>query len=169
MFGRRFESAHLHNEATGRWLFYRYMYDCVAPNPLIITALLCFHLALQSYDKLLLFSHLIATLKCCLLLPTIAKHPLYDYLCAMKWYAIRVTYGRERKFCKALEEDGFETFVPAVSNLCFVRTEKEALDAYMTGLGEACPARYMWDKATRNPIIGQGNGRLHKGKPHYGG
>ena len=94
-----------------------------------------------------------ATLKCCLLLPTIAKHPLYDYLCAMKWYAIRVTYGRERKFCKALEEDGFETFVPAVSNLCFVRTEKEALDAYMTVLGEACPARYMWDKATRNPIV----------------
>ena len=37
---RRFESAHLHNEATGRWLFYRYMYDRVVSNPLIVTALL---------------------------------------------------------------------------------------------------------------------------------
>lgn len=84
---------------------------------------------------------------------TIAKHTLYGYLCAMEWYAIRVTYGREKKFCKVLEEKGFETFVPAVSNLCFVKTEKEDLDSYMAGLGDVCPARYIWDKATRKPII----------------
>lgn len=71
----------------------------------------------------------------------------------MKWYAIRVTYGRERKFCEALNDKGFETFVPAVSNLCFVRTVKADLDDYMARLGEACPARYMWDKATHGPII----------------
>ena len=71
----------------------------------------------------------------------------------MKWYAIRVTYGRERKFCEALGEKGFETFVPAFSNLCFVRTVKADLDDYMAGLGEACPARYMWDKAAHCPII----------------
>ena len=71
----------------------------------------------------------------------------------MKWYAIRVTYGRERKFCEALQERGFETFVPAVSNLCFVRTVKAELDEYMYALGEASPARYMWDRATHGPII----------------
>lgn len=71
----------------------------------------------------------------------------------MKWYAIRVTYGREKKFCIALEEKGFETFVPAVSNLCFIKTDKEDLDSYMLGLGEVCPARYIWDKATRKPIV----------------
>ena len=71
----------------------------------------------------------------------------------MKWYAIRVTYGREKKFCEALGQKGFETFVPAVSNLCFVRTLKEDLDGYMAGMGEACPARYIWDRATRSPIV----------------
>jgi len=69
------------------------------------------------------------------------------------WYAIRVTYGREKKFCSALEESGFKTFVPAVSNLCFVRTIKKDLDEYMMSMGEACPARYMWDRAQHRPII----------------
>jgi transcription antitermination factor NusG len=87
------------------------------------------------------------------------------------WFAIRVTYSRELKFCKALNEAGFETFVPmkrkkvekngvtshvmvpAVSNLCFVNTEKPLLDEYMSLLGEANPAHYIWNKATKNPII----------------
>lgn len=69
------------------------------------------------------------------------------------WYAIRVTYGREKKFCAYLAESGFETFVPAVSNLCFVRTTRSSLDSVMLDMGEACPARYMWDRATRKPII----------------
>lgn len=89
----------------------------------------------------------------------------------MSWYAIRVTYGRELKFKQMLEDNGFEVFVPmrnrkveknglktvvtvpAVSNLCFVNTEKTKLDGYMHSLGEACPAHYIWDKATRQPII----------------
>lgn len=87
------------------------------------------------------------------------------------WFAIRVTYGRELKFQTLLNEEGFETFVPmkkktieragkktvvlapAVSNLCFVNTEKPELDALMHSMGEACPAHYIWDKATRHPII----------------
>jgi len=89
----------------------------------------------------------------------------------MSWYAIRVTYGRELKFKKLLEEEGFECFVPmrrkkvekdgkqvivtvpAVSNLCFVNTDKPVLDQFMSDLGEACPAHYIWDKASRKPII----------------
>ena len=27
------------------------------------------------------------------------------------------------------------------------------LDDYMSGMGEACPARYIWDRATRKPIV----------------
>lgn len=87
------------------------------------------------------------------------------------WYAIRVTYGRELKFQKMLQEAGFETFVamsrkkvvkngqqvtvmaPAVSNLCFVNTEKSVLDEFMKSMGEACPARYIWDKATGKPTV----------------
>lgn len=88
-----------------------------------------------------------------------------------KWYAIRVTYSRELKFQTQLREAGFETFVPmcrkkverngktqvvivpAVSNLCFVKTTRELLRDYMYSLGEACPAHFIWNKATRNPIV----------------
>jgi len=87
------------------------------------------------------------------------------------WYALRVTYGRELKFQTMLKEAGFETFVPmkkkkvekegkqitiivpAVSNLCFVNTSKAALDRFMDDFGEACPARYIWDKANSRPAI----------------
>ena len=88
-----------------------------------------------------------------------------------KWHAIRVTYSRELKFQAQLNEAGFETFVPmcrrksvkdgkqitklvpAVANLCFVKTSRAELKEFMEGLGEACPARFIWDKATRNPIV----------------
>lgn len=88
-----------------------------------------------------------------------------------QWYAIRVTYSRELKFQTMLNEAGFETFVPmcrkkierngkrqtvivpAVANLCFVKTYRAELKAFMDSLGEACPARFMWDKVTRNPIV----------------
>lgn len=89
----------------------------------------------------------------------------------MKWYAIRVTYGRELKFRKLLDEAGFRTFVamrrkktvkdgktvvqtvPAVSNLCFVYSEKPELQLFMHSLGEACPAHFIWDRATGSPIV----------------
>ena len=89
----------------------------------------------------------------------------------MNWYAIRVTYSRELKFQTLLQESGFQTFVPmcrrtlekngkketklvpAVSNLIFVHSEKADLDAFMARMGEACPARFIWDKSTRKPIV----------------
>jgi transcription antitermination factor NusG len=90
---------------------------------------------------------------------------------AMNWYAIRVTYSRELKFQALLQESGYQTFVPmcrrsfekngkketklvpAVSNLIFVHSQKVDLDAFMARMGETCPARFIWDKSTRKPII----------------
>lgn len=89
----------------------------------------------------------------------------------MNWYAIRVTYSRELKFQTLLQDSGFQTFVPmcrrnfekngkketkvvpAISNLVFVHSEKADLDAFMARMGEACPARFIWDKSTRKPIV----------------
>lgn len=89
----------------------------------------------------------------------------------IKWYAVRVTYSRELKFQALLQEAGFQTFVPmcrrtvekngkkeqkvvpAVSNLCFVKALKPDFDDFMRQMGEACPARYIWDKSTRLPIV----------------
>ena len=87
------------------------------------------------------------------------------------WYAVRVSYGRVLKFCAGLAEDGVEHFVPmctrkveksgkrvnvtvpAVSNLCFVRTSKSALREIFESMGESRYASFFWDKATREPII----------------
>ena len=87
-----------------------------------------------------------------------------------KWHAIRVTYGRELKFAAVLQDEGYETFipmalkktekdgkkeekiVPAVSNLCFVCGEQQSLYQFFKGMGEACPARFIWDRSTREPI-----------------
>ena len=89
----------------------------------------------------------------------------------VKWHAIRVTYSRELKFQTCLQEAGFQTFipmcqktvekngqrkkvlVPAVSNLCFVKSSYLDLRSFMDSLGEANPARFIWDKSTRKPII----------------
>ncbi len=88
-----------------------------------------------------------------------------------KWYAVRVTYSRELKFQAMLQEAGFQTFVPmcrrtfdrqgkkevkvvtAISNLCFVKSLRADLDDFMRKLGESCPARFIWDKSTRQPIV----------------
>lgn len=42
--------------------------------------------------------------------------------------------------------------VPAVSNLLFVRAGQNELYDFFKSMGESCPARFIWDKATRNPI-----------------
>ena len=88
-----------------------------------------------------------------------------------KWYAIRVTYSRELKFQVLLQDAGFQTFVPmcrktieqkgkriqkvvpAISNLIFVNSSRQELDVFIQKMGESCPARYIWDKATRQPIV----------------
>ena len=89
----------------------------------------------------------------------------------VKWYAVRVSYGRVLKFCASLKEDGVEHFipmctrkierngkritvkVPAVSNLCFVHTTKDALRSIFEDMGEVRFASFFWDKATREPIV----------------
>ena len=88
-----------------------------------------------------------------------------------QWHAIRVTYGRELKFQTVLNDAGFETFVPmtvrkidaggkkimkivpAVSNLCFVYASKDEIKSQFDSYGDACPARFMWDKSTQEPIV----------------
>lgn len=75
------------------------------------------------------------------------------------------------KFQTLLNEVGFRTFIPmtikkierngkkdtitapAVSNLCFVYAEQQDLYEYFRSFGEACPARFVWDKATRDPMV----------------
>lgn len=87
------------------------------------------------------------------------------------WYSIRVSYGRVLKFSAMLDETGIENFVPmmrkrierngkhttvtvpAVSNLCFVHTSKARLDEFLMSMGENRPAHYIWNKATRKPIV----------------
>ena len=88
-----------------------------------------------------------------------------------KWYAVRVTYSRELKFQALLQEAGIQSFVPmcrrtfekngkkqeklvsAISNLVFVNSEKSRLDLFILSLGDTCPARYIWDRASRQPIV----------------
>lgn len=89
---------------------------------------------------------------------------------ATYWFAIRVSYGRVLKFSAQLQELGVEHFVPmctkkvvkngktvvmtvpAVSNLCFIRTTKAYLNDLFQGMGEDRHVHFMWDKSTRNPI-----------------
>lgn len=90
---------------------------------------------------------------------------------AVYWFAIRVSYGRVLRFCAEMQEAGVEHFVPmqrkkverdgktcvvtvpAISNLCFVRSTKAWIEEHFLGMGENRPAHFMWDKATRNPIV----------------
>ena len=87
------------------------------------------------------------------------------------WFAVRVSYGRVLKFSGQLQEIGIEHFVPmstkkvvkggktltmtvpTISNLCFVRTTKSALDELFQSMGEDRHVHFMWDKSTRKPII----------------
>ena len=89
----------------------------------------------------------------------------------MKWFAIRVSYGRVLKVCAMLREEGVECFVPmctrkvekngkketvtvpAVSNLGFVRTTRAFLEEFFLSMGENRPAHFIWDRSTREPIV----------------
>ena len=88
-----------------------------------------------------------------------------------KWYPLRVTYGRELKLKERLdqlqvtsyipmryrkvEKDGKRktVLVPAVNNLCFAYTTRDVIDRLRSGLLEALPFHYIWDKATSLPIV----------------
>ena len=89
----------------------------------------------------------------------------------IRWYAIRVSYGRVMKFVAHLQDVGIESFVPmcrktvvkggktetkilpAVSNLCFVHADKAVIDDIFLSMGDNKTAHYIWDKATRQPIF----------------
>ena len=78
------------------------------------------------------------------------------------WYALRATYSRELKVQAELSDKGVRTFVPmmwrdkklvpAVSNLIFVYTTREALDSYIRSFGEDRPVNYYWDRTANRPL-----------------
>lgn len=89
---------------------------------------------------------------------------------ATVWFALRATYSRELKVQALLNERGLHTFVPmmwrrcpvkpgisrklvpAVSNLCFVRWTKTALDSFIRSFGDASPVTYYWDRTANRPL-----------------
>ena len=56
---------------------------------------------------------------------------------------------------RKVEKDGKRktVLVPAVSNLCFAYTTRDVIDRLRSGLLEALPFHYIWDKATSLPIV----------------
>lgn len=86
-----------------------------------------------------------------------------------KWYAIRVTYGREMKLKKYLESHQIESFVPmryendqhkkvkslvpAIHNLIFIHASKAVLDPIKTRIERHIPIRYIIDRSTNLPLV----------------
>lgn len=80
---------------------------------------------------------------------------------------MRVTYSRELKAQKSLQEEGVECFVPmvwdndengkrfipAIHNLVFVHTSREFMDSYKRRVESGIPMRYMMDKSTGLPMV----------------
>ena len=85
----------------------------------------------------------------------------------MRWFVMRVTYSRELKAQKLLQEEGVECFipmlcernnekksyVPAAHNLIFVYSSRDFLDNYKRKVESVCPLRYMMDRSTNLPIV----------------
>jgi len=88
------------------------------------------------------------------------------------WFVIRVTYGRERKLHKELDERGIENFLPektvsyhrpsdgklmhkkvsAIPNMLFVHDTRAHIQELKTELEGRLPMRYMMNKTTRKPV-----------------
>ncbi|MEG1502329.1 MAG: UpxY family transcription antiterminator [Synergistaceae bacterium] len=89
----------------------------------------------------------------------------------VKWYAIRVTYSREKKFKEYLDAQAIENFlpmqyklvkkkremvrdlVPVIHNLIFVKSVRNVLDVIKQEMECVSPMRYITDLATNEPII----------------
>ena len=85
----------------------------------------------------------------------------------VKWFVLRVTYSRELKAQKLLQDAGVECFIPmvrdrnaekecyapAVHNLIFVHSSRDFLDDYKRKVESDCPLRYMMDKSTDLPMV----------------
>lgn len=87
------------------------------------------------------------------------------------WFALRVSYNRELKLQKHLEELGYETFIPmkikeseckgvikkelkpAISNLLFVNILPDEMEAIRRDPKIEYPIRYIRDYATQGPTI----------------
>lgn len=90
---------------------------------------------------------------------------------AAKWYAIRVTYSREKKLKEYLDAQAIENFlpmhyklvkkkgkmvkklVPVVHNLVFVRSTRRILDKIKKETEGTIPMRYIMDKISNKPTI----------------
>lgn len=88
-----------------------------------------------------------------------------------KWYPLRVTYGREMKLkerldllriptfvpmrYKQIEKDGKRkrVLVPAVNNLCFIRSSRDTIDELRMRLSSLIQFHFIWDKASSVPIV----------------
>lgn len=88
-----------------------------------------------------------------------------------QWFALRVTYCRELKVQKNLEDKGIRTFVPmrlireekdgkvvsrrvpAVNNLVFALADRQSLYEHIRSEGELSMTRFIWDRSTRMPIV----------------
>ncbi|MDU1889883.1 MAG: UpxY family transcription antiterminator [Dysgonomonas sp.] len=87
-----------------------------------------------------------------------------------RWFAIRVTYGREIKLKAYLDKFGIESFIPmqiteviksgkkkkvllpAIRNLIFIHTTRSFLDSLKIELERSIPIRYIIDRAKKAPI-----------------
>jgi len=87
------------------------------------------------------------------------------------WFALRVSYNRELKLQKHIEELGYETFIPmtikereckgilkkelkpAISNLLFVNILPDEMEAIRRDSAIDYPVRYIKDYATNGPTI----------------
>ncbi|MDR2085148.1 MAG: UpxY family transcription antiterminator [Bacteroidales bacterium] len=87
------------------------------------------------------------------------------------WYTLKVTYCREMKLKKILDENNIENFIPlqnklivknnkkqrqlipAIHNLIFVNATKSDIDDLKQQLATTIPIKYFFDKNTNNPMI----------------
>ncbi len=84
-----------------------------------------------------------------------------------QWFAMRVTYSRELKAQRLLQDAGVETYIPmlcergedgkryspAVHNLIFVHSSRDFLDDYKRKVEGECSLRYMMDRSTGFPMV----------------
>lgn len=88
-----------------------------------------------------------------------------------QWFAIRVTYSRELKFKKYLDDQSIQSFIPmvlvekerkgriqkelipAIHNLVFVHATKGLMEEIRHDSKLTVPIRYIRDHATQSPVI----------------
>lgn len=94
-----------------------------------------------------------------------------DDLSLIRWFPLRVPYGRELKLKAFLDGRQIECFIPmmrtlvekdgvrrkvilpAIRNLCFVCASRQHIDRLRADLVGRIAVHYIWDKATREPIV----------------